>query len=372
MHFPYKTDKVNKLLDNFAALAQYLYVEGASLDNEGVMKEIVKKTMKYVLSAAVAVVLMWFSFREVKWEDFVRGLRDCRWECVALSMAAGVMAFWFRAVRWRQLILPIDPTTTRTTTFNAVNIGYIANFVFPRIGEFVRCGVVTKNSASAEAQAHGAKKASYDKVLGTVVLERGWDMLTMLLLLVVLLAARWEKFGGFFIGEIWLPASQRLNFSIWWIVALLGVVIIAAIIAIWRFRSTNTLCSKAWGIFTGLWQGFASCLKMDRKWLFLVYTAAIWAMYWLMAAATMWAVPSLSGLTIIDALFLSLVGSLGWIVPVPGGFGAFHFIVSLALSTIYGIPFEMGIIFATLSHESQAVTMALFGGGSYIYETFRK
>lgn len=80
----------------------------------------------------------------------------------------------------------------------------------------------------------------------------------------------------------------------------------------------------------------------------------------------------MSGLTIIDALFLSLVGSLGWIVPVPGGFGAFHFIVSLALSTIYGIPFEMGIIFATLSHESQAVTMLLFGGGSYIYETFRK
>ncbi len=113
-------------------------------------------------------------------------------------------------------------------------------------------------------------------------------------------------------------------------------------------------------------------MSMPDKWRFFADTALIWGMYWLMAAATMWAVPELDALGVVDALFLSLVGSLGWIVPVPGGFGAFHFVVSLALSTIYGIPFGMGIIFATLSHESQAVTMILFGGGSYIYETFRR
>ena len=73
--------------------------------------------------------------------------------------------------------------------------------------------------------------------------------------------------------------------------------------------------------------------------------------------------------TRVDALFLMVAGSLGWLVPVPGGFGAFHFVVSIALSTIYGIPFELGIIFATLSHESQAITMAVCGGGSYLYET---
>ena len=82
--------------------------------------------------------------------------------------------------------------------------------------------------------------------------------------------------------------------------------------------------------------------------------------------------PDLGGLNAVDALFLMVAGSFGWLVPVPGGFGSFHFIVSLALSTIYGIPFGLGIIFATLSHESQAVTMALCGGISWFYETFRK
>lgn len=335
------------------------------------MSKKLTKTLKYILSAGIAALLLYFSFREVKWEDFVQGLRSCRWEFILLSMAAGIAAFWFRGIRWRQLLLPIDPATSRITTFNAVNIGYIANFVFPRIGEFVRCGVVSRRSGPV-SEGSQDKKASYEKVLGTVVLERGWDMLSMLLLLVVLLAARWEKFGGFFITEMWEPVSERISFSIWWIVAAACAAGVAGIYILWKFRKSNSVCRKIWGIAAGMLQGFSSCLEMEGKWRFFLSTAAIWGMYWLMAAATMWAIPQLDTLNIIDALFLSLAGSLGWLIPVPGGFGAFHFIVSLALEAIYGIPFELGIIFATLSHESQAITMALFGGGSYAYETLRK
>lgn len=328
------------------------------------MNKNISKALKYILSAAVAGLLLYFSFKEVKWEDFTEGLRTCRWEYIILSMAAGVAAFWFRAVRWRQLILPIDPQTKLITTFNAVNIGYIANFIFPRIGEFVRCGVVTRRS--------GEGKASYDKVLGTVVLERSWDMLSMLILLIVLLASRWEKFGGFFIKEILEPASSRLDISLWWIAATLMTIAGATISLLWHLRHKNALINKICSFITGLLQGFSSCLKMEQKWKFFLSTALIWAMYWLMAAATMESIPALDNLTIIDALFLSLAGSLGWLIPVPGGFGAFHFIVSLALQAIYGVPFELGIIFATLSHESQALTMAVFGGASYAYEAIKK
>lgn len=338
------------------------------------MDKKITKFLKYILSIGVAAVLLYFSFREVEWKDFAEGLRTCRWEFIIMSMTAGIAAFWFRGLRWRQLLLPIDSSTSRITTFNAVNIGYIANFVFPRIGEFVRCGVVTRRSAPEKAEGDSGmkKKASYDKVLGTVVLERGWDMLSMLLLLIVLLAARWDKFGGFFVEQMWEPVSSRLDFSIWWIVAVLVIGAAACCWAIWKYKDTNALCGKIWGLLTGILQGFSSCLRMEGKWRFFVSTAAIWGMYWFMAAATMWAIPVLDDLNMIDALFLSLAGSLGWLIPVPGGFGAFHFVVSLALQAIYGIPFETGIIFATLSHESQAITMALFGGGSYAYESMKK
>ena len=59
-----------------------------------------------------------------------------------------------------------------------------------------------------------------------------------------------------------------------------------------------------------------------------------------------------------------VVGSLGWIVPVQGGIGAYHFILSLAMSSIYSIPRTSGVIFATISHESQALTMLLCGAVS--------
>ena len=336
------------------------------------MSKKASQIIKYAVSAALAFVLLYFSFRDVEWADFIEGVKSCRWEFIILSMAAGSFAFWLRGVRWRQLLLPIDDSITRITAFNGVNIGNISNFVFPRIGEFIRCGVITRRSVPVSADNPEHKKASYDKVLGTVVLERSWELLVMLLLLVVVVVGGFDRFSGFFMEQIWTPMSQRLDFSIWWIVALLAFAGSAGCYVLWHFRDTNPVCSKVWGIFRGILQGFASCLKMERKWLFFAYTAFIWMTYWLMAASTMWAAPFLDHLDLIDALFISLVGGLGFAVPVPGGIGAFHFIISLALSGIYGVPTEIGIIYATLSHTSQAITQILFGAGSYAYEALKK
>ena len=331
-----------------------------------------KDALKYIISIGLAALLLWASFREVEWTDFIEGVRSCRWEYILLSMAAGAFAFWLRALRWRRLLLPIDDSITRTTTFNGINIGNISNFVFPRIGEFVRCGVITRHSAPVDSANPSSKKATYDKVLGTVVLERGWELLVMLLLLAVVLVGGFDRFGTFFIDQIWAPMSSSLNFSLWWIVAALIVISGLLIYLVWRFRTTNAFCGKVAGIVRGLLQGFSSCLKMDKKWLFFAYTALIWMTYWFMASCTMWAAPFLEELDMIDALFLSLVGGLGFAVPVPGGIGAFHFIIGLALSVIYGLPMELGIIYATLSHTSQAITQILFGLFSYTYEAIRR
>ena len=323
------------------------------------MKETIKKTLKYLISISLAAILLWFSFKEVEWSDVVSELENCRWGFILISMAAGAFAFWLRGLRWRQLLQPIDSSISRITTFNGINIGNISNFVFPRIGEFIRCGVITRRSS-----------ATYDKVLGTVVLERGWELLVMLMMLAVVVVGGFEKFGNFFLHQIWEPMSSRMDVNLWW--ALLAVCGFAGIWLIWRLRETNRFCAKVWGIFSGLIQGFSSCLRMERKWLFFAYTLLIWMVYWLMAATTVWAAPFLDHLTIIDALFLSLVGGLGFAVPVPGGIGAFHFIISLALMGVYDVPMETGIVYATLSHTSQAVTQIIFGLGSYAYEAIRK
>ena len=322
----------------------------------------IKKILKYFFSAALAFVLLWFSFRDVEWDTFKAELSKCRWEFIMLSMAAGAVAFWVRALRWRQLLLPLDGSISRITAFNGINIGTISNFVFPRIGEFVRCGVIVRRSRSA----------TYDKVLGTVILERSWELLVMLLMLAVVLMVGFDRYGIFFVDKIWAPMSDRFGGGLWLIIAGAVALMAGGLFLVWRFRDANALCGKVWSVFRGIGQGFASCLKMDRKWLFFAYTLLVWMLYWLMAASTMWAAPFLGGLDLVDALFLSLVGGLGFAVPAPGGIGSFHFVISLALMAVYDIPMESGVIYATLSHTSQAITQIIFGAGSYAYETIRK
>ena len=274
-------------------------------------------------------------------------------------MAAGAFAFWLRGLRWRQLLLPIDPKTKRITTFNGINIGNISNFVFPRIGEFVRCGIITRRTS-----------VTYDKVLGTVVLERSWELLVMLLMLVITVVAGYERFGNFFVSEIWTPLSQKFN--MWWVMLIAVTAFATFVFFVWKFRDRSTFCSKITSILKGVLQGFSSCLRMDRKWLFFAYTAFIWMVYWFMAACTVWAAPFLNHLDVADALFLSLVGGLGFAVPVPGGIGAFHFVIGLTLSAVYDVPMETGIIYATISHTSQAITQIIFGAVSYGYEALKR
>lgn len=323
-----------------------------------------KKIIKYVLSFALAVALMYFCFKGVKWEDFWEGLKDCRWGWVIASILIGLASNWFRSERWRQILLPIDGETTHITVFNAVNIGYIANFVFPRIGEFVRCGVISKNS----------KKSTYDKVVGTVVTERSFDMLVLIVLLFVFLVIKWNEFGDFFMAKIWAPMSENVNVNIWWVVSLCVICFAAIIFVIFKYSDSSPLLAKISGVFKGLWTGIVSCFRMKGRSqaLFHLHTILLWVSYFLMSYTIMRAVPAVDYLTWVDALFLMLVGSIGWVVPVPGGFGAFHYIVALAVETVYGLPFSLGIVFATLSHESQSIMMVVTGLFSYVYEAVKK
>ena len=228
-----------------------------------ILKEsMLKKSLKYTISLALAAILLWFSFRDVEWSRFMEGMKECRMGFILLSMLAGVFAFWLRGLRWRELLLPIDPHTKRITTFNGINIGNISNFVFPRIGEFVRCGVIVRRG----------KKISYEQVLGTVVLERGWELLVMLLMLAIVLILGFERFGHFFIESIWTPMTAKMN--MWWVMAAGCAILAAAITAIWKLRARNAVCGKIAGIFQGIMRGFSSCLNMKKKWKFFLLKEA--------------------------------------------------------------------------------------------------
>lgn len=314
------------------------------------------KILKNAFWALLALVLLYFCFRGVDWHEFFSVLGQCRWALVLAAMAAGVLGFIIRALRWRLLLLPVDGGVRRVDCYDGFTIGKLCDLAVPHVGEFVRCGYVRKG------------KVSYDKALGTVVLERAWDIFVLLLLIVLLLVFGWDSFGGFFEDKILSPLAGRLNMGAGWLAAAIVLVLAGLVALVVALRSKVAVFGKITGFLEGIWQGVKTCVRMPRKWLFLLLTVALWAMFLMMSFLIIKALPTDYGLTIVDALFIMLVGSVAGIVPVPGGFGAFHYLVALALQTIYGIPFETGLIFATLSHESQAVTMVVCGGLSYVHQ----
>lgn len=302
---------------------------------------------------ALAVFLLYFAFKGVKWEDFVNGIKSCNFWWIMASMGASILAFVVRGFRWRLTLQPLNPAISRREAYDGVTITYLTNFAVPRLGEFARCGVIASTG-----------KASFEAVLGTVVLERAWDMISYIVILVIVLLAGQSSFGQFVSREVWAPAMQEFNFNIVWIVAAVVVAIILIFVLIYIYRNKlrkYKFFAKLFSICKGLIDGLVSGLKMKNKWGFFGYTILLWTCYWMMSYFTILAFPQVTGLNWADALFLMVVGSLGWIVPVQGGIGAYHFILSLALSLIYGIPQTSGVVFATISHESQMVTMLVCG-----------
>ena len=330
-----------------------------------------KKSLKYLLSLAIAGLMLYFAFRGIDWNSFMEGLKQCRWGFIALSMAASVLAFFFRSERWRLLIKPFDPGMDPLTTFNGVNIGYLANFAFPRLGEVVRCGFISRRSKLRHKK-DGSEGVSFDKVLGTVLLSRTWDLAVIFILLGLLLVTRWQKFGDFFTSQMAAPLSGRFNISVTELLGIFAAIVALIIALMWMLRSRSRLVQKALGFIKGIFEGFRSIVNTPQKGRFLVLTLLLWSMYWLMSMSIVWAMPQIQGLNWIDAWFLCLAGSIAWIIPVPGGFGAYHWVVAMALSGVYGHTWADGILYATLNHEAQAITMVVCGFTSYIIEVLRK
>ena len=342
---------------------------------------------KYALSAAVAGGLLWLCFRQVSWAQVREILSVCRWGWVLVSMGLGALVFWLRALRWRMMLLPLDPSTSRITSFNAINIGYLVNVALSRIGELVRCGYVVRHSSRRE---DGSQRASFDRVLGTVVVDRVWDALTLFLLLGVMLALMWGRYGAV-IGTALFGEASSSALMLWGLLLALLALIILGGVLIWRLRECSRLCGKLWGFVAGVLEGFRACLRMKGAWKFFLLTLGIWGLYWAMISCVVFAfrgidpaglsadvaaaVSALSGVGAADTLMLMLVGSIVAIIPVPGSFGTYHAAIALCLSAICGLPYasfaSFGILFATLSHESQLVTQVLFGTGSFIHESLR-
>ena len=343
------------------------------------MKAESKKILKIALSFALAGVFVFFAFRGIDWASFAQDIRQTRWIWVLAFCVVSVGALIFRMLRWQALLRPLhggadaaesgsggsaagaadgaEGKVSALRVWDANNVGNIVNVVIPGSGEFVRCGYMT------------AGRASYDKVLGTVVTERICDVLAIVLLMAIAILCGSEQMKQFFRTNIAGAAAGQL--SLLWVLAGVLLLLAAGVWALWHFRERNAFCGKIADKLKGFAGGMTSFVRMRKKWLFIIYTIGIWTMYVLMSYSIIKAMPELSHLGAADALFLCAIGNFASVIPVPGGIGAYHYLVALSLSGIYGVSWETGLLNATLNHELHAILILLLGAVSYISLTLQ-
>jgi uncharacterized protein (TIRG00374 family) len=296
----------------------------------------------------------------------VEGLKDANYKWVLLSMFFGLFAYISRARRWNILIHPLGYSPTLKSTFYAMMTGYLANLALPRIGEITRCVALGKK-----------EKIPVDQLIGTVVIERTIDLISLLSIMVVLIIIRGEEINEFLRETIFIPLQEKV-FSVLGFTWLIWVILVAATVLslflLYMYRKKLRkfiFFSKAFDIAKGILNGFKTIASLRSKWEFILHTVFIWFCYTIMTWVVVFAIEPTSDITLGDSIFLLVVGGLGMSVPVQGGIGAFHYAVSRGLAFVEGVSLEDGLVYAFLSHESQLILVIAAGLISF-YMIFRK
>ncbi len=136
------------------------------------------RTVRIALSVVLSAVFLGFAVRGVDWNEALAALAKAHYAYVLPMFGITLWSLYIRAQRWRVLLRPVGTPAMRTLVA-ATNIGFMANMVLPlRMGEVIRPVLVSRK-----------ENEPLSGILATVVLERIFDMFTILFLFGVSAAA---------------------------------------------------------------------------------------------------------------------------------------------------------------------------------------
>lgn len=320
------------------------------------MKQIITIIIKYLLAFSIAIFLLWWSLSGLTDKDVVdikEALSKANYWLLLPVFGVLLLSHFFRAVRWKQLIKPMgyDPSLFYLTC--GVLIGYIGNQLIPRAGEVLRCTAISKPT-----------KVPPEKLIGTIVAERAFDMCCLLLLTIGVFYHEWTYISTYAheIGDA-IRSGVFEKKGKGWIALIIAIVIIIIYLLYRRYR-THKVGGFLVKIFKGLAQGLTSIKNVHNKFLFIVYTICIWVCY---AAATYvgcMAIEETSHLGVYAALSMLIFGTFGIIVA-PGGLGAYPIAIQKTLS-LYGVVEIIGLASGWILWIAQFIFTIVFGTLAYI------
>jgi uncharacterized membrane protein YbhN (UPF0104 family) len=328
----------------------------------------IQNALKYLISLAIAGGLLWFTFHQSHldaadlWAKI--SAADYRW--VLVSAVLTIFAHWSRAERWRILLEPVVAQRPNSIDATAsVLTGYLANLALPRAGEVARCGTLYRLSG-----------VPVNVSFGTVVAERLFDVLMLLILLGVTFMLEFDRLSEFFIDFLGDKLPKGTSGS--GILLLAGAMLVGLGLLGWflfkRYQKAlgqHPLYQKVSTFLTGLLSGLLSVRKLRKPGMFLFHTVFIWVMYYLMSYTLFFAMPATADLGPLAGLTILVVGSLGMAAPTPGGIGSFHLLVG-QVALLYGLTSQDGQVLATFIHGVSTIMIIILGVLSLLVVLLRR
>lgn len=288
----------------------------------------------------------YLAVRKVRWGDVWDALGSSNYWWLVPALAVLATAIAVRAIRWR-VLFEKETRPGYAPTLRAMLVGYLFNNILPaRAGEVARVLTLHRDVGTSRAEA-----------AGTVVIERLFDVLALLLLLFVTLP--------------WLPQVSWLRAAgIFAIVVVVGVMLAVVLLlrygerplqillrplALLPFVSVVTLDAVAINLSRGL---------IGLRRLGVALAAFGWTIAsWILIATSTWLLMLGFDLDLSFAagLLVAIATGLAWIVPsAPGAVGVFEAATVVALSA-FAIPESEALSYALVLHAMNFVPFILVG-----------
>lgn len=325
------------------------------------MKKKLLTLLKYILFLSIGFFLIWISFKDMKakdWADINQAISKAKlWLLIPVFIIL-LLSNYLRAIRWQMLIKSLNYSASKINLLCAIQIGYLANMAVPRLGEILRCTTINKY-----------EKIPTEKLIGTIVTERAFDVLCLLILTTITLFLEFNELK-FYAIEIYRRLSRTLGNDWISLLMILLAIILFFFILRWLFKKYEHISILVFikKIVAGLIEGLLSIKKVKNKWLFILYSLLMWSCYILSTYIGCLAIEETSYLNISTALVMLTFGTFG-IILTPGGLGAYPFAIQKTL-VLYGINENIGKAAGWLLWLAQFVFNIIFGSIAFIILPF--
>ncbi len=320
------------------------------------MKKNSLKIVKALLFLSLGLILIWLVTKNLTPEDksnIYAAFKKADYFWIVIAMLISALSHWSRAIRWKMLLEAMGHKPKISNTFFAVMIGYLANFALPRLGEVSRCGVLTKY-----------ENIPFSESFGTVITERAFDVICLLLIFVLTLLMEFNKIYELVNINIIHPLHLKmLAFAgnTWLFLTLLLVLsIIAVLLFKYKLKIKALFSQKLVGILLGFWEGIKSVKNVKSPLAFIAHTVFIWSMYTLIVYVMFYSFSETAGLGVGTAFSIVAFGSVA-IIFVPGGTGAYQALITQLLTVSYFISFPIAFAFSWIVWTLSLIVILILG-----------